>query len=120
MIWANIVTIARAGYYSVRGIGKAIKRERPFQQELFFFVPGTVLAAFMARDILEFSLLVFPFLIALSLELVNSAVESVVDRVGLERDKLAEDAKDFASAAVFIANMTAFTIWAVYLVKRFL
>lgn len=63
------------------------------------------------KNKIEMSLLVGSILIVLVVELLNSAVEAVVDRVGKEFHELSGRAKDLGSAAVFVAIVNAVTIW---------
>jgi len=107
--------IIDATAYSWYGIKAAFKHEAAFRQELFLAALGVLLACFVADNGVEFLLLVLPLLLLLAVELLNSAIEAVVDRIGEERHELSGRAKDMGSAAVFTASGIALTSWAVIL-----
>jgi diacylglycerol kinase (ATP) len=65
-------------------------------------------------------MLIGVFVLVLIVELINSAVEAVVDRVSLERNPLSKNAKDFGSAAVFLSLCLAVATWAVVLIPVYL
>ena len=111
----GIARIIDATRYSWYGIKAAFRHEAAFRQELALAIIGTILACFLAQNAVEFLLLVLPLLLLLAVELLNSAIESVVDRVGEEHHELAGRAKDMGSAAVFTASGIALTSWAVIL-----
>ena len=99
--------------YSIQGIKTAWKSEAAFRQELcccFVLIP---LAIWVGETGLERALLIFVLLLVL--ELINSAVEAVVDRIGGEYHTLSGNAKDTASAAVFVAIIAAIITWGVVL-----
>jgi len=103
--------IVDATYYSWLGFVAAIKHEAAFRQELVIFTVGTVLAFFLADTITHFLLLTIPLLLILLTELLNSAIEAVVDRFGPEQHELSGRAKDMGSAAVFVALSIATLSW---------
>lgn len=119
MIIGQINSMLRAAGFACQGVARAARQERAFRQELAVFLPGMVLAAWLAQSLAGFALLVLPFVFVLALELMNSAVEAAVDRMGEEHHPLAGDAKDYAAAAVFLGNGTVALIWLGYLVNRF-
>ena len=101
--------------YSIQGIKTAWKSEAAFRQELcccFVLIP---LAIWVGETGLERALLVFVLLLVLVVELINSAVEAVVDRFGGEYHTLSCNANDTASAAVFVAIIAAIITWGVVL-----
>ena len=110
--FARIIDATRYSWY---GIKAAFQHEAAFRQELFLAVLGTVLACVLADNPIEFLLLVLPLLLLLAVELLNSAIEAVVDRIGEEHHELSGRAKDMGSAAVFTASGIALTSWAVIL-----
>ncbi len=98
--------------YSLRGLAAAWKHAEAFRQEIVVFIAAVVVAAFVGDSAIERALLIgilFPVLIA---ELINTAVETVVDRIGVEHHELSGRAKDLASAAVFVSIIAAVTVWA--------
>jgi diacylglycerol kinase (ATP) len=101
---------------SLNGLGLAVKSERAFQQEAVLMVVGGV-AAFLLTDVsTERALLIGSLAIVLIVELVNSAIEAVVDRIGTEINPLSKRAKDLGSAAVLLSLVTAGVIWVIILV----
>ncbi len=102
--------------YSLRGYRAAWQHAEAFRQELAIFAAAVVAAAFLGDTAVERAILIgilFPVLVA---ELVNTAIETVVDRVGVEHHELSGRAKDLASAAVFTAIIAAVTVWALVLI----
>lgn len=107
--------IAGAVRYSFDGLCAAWRNEHAFRQELTVFVPATVAALLLPVSRLEKLLLIGVMILALIVELLNSAIEAVVDRISLERHPLSKHAKDFGSAAVSLALLLAGLTWAVVL-----
>ena len=112
---SGVKRIFRALFYSIDGLRSAWKNEHAFRQELALVIFGVV-AAFLlpvsARDRLA---LIGVLVLVLIVELLNSAIEAVVDRVSLESHPLSKNAKDFGSAAVLLAMLLAGAVWAVIL-----
>jgi diacylglycerol kinase (ATP) len=95
--------IAGAFSASYRGILGTWRNEAAFRQELAVAVPVVVLGCWLGRNGVERALLVCPMFLVLIVELVNSAIEATVDRIGLERHELSGLAKDMGSAAVILS-----------------
>ena len=112
---SGLKRIAGAVRYSLAGLASAWKHEHAFRQELCVIVPATVVALLLPAAALEKLLLVATMVLVLVVELLNSAIEAVVDRVSLERHPLSKSAKDFGSAAVMMAVLLAVVAWAVVL-----
>jgi diacylglycerol kinase (ATP) len=104
--------IGAAIRYSLAGLHSAWKNEHAFRQELMLVVPGVVLAVVLPLSVVEKLLLCGSLVLVLIVELINSAIEAIVDRVSLERHPLSKNAKDFGSAAVFLALLFAGATWA--------
>lgn len=107
----GIARIVDATGYSWKGFCAAFKHEAAFRQELFLLLVLTPLALWLGEGGVEYALLIGSLLLVLMVELLNSAVEAVVDRIGPEHHKLAGRAKDIGSAAVFVALVNAALIW---------
>lgn len=107
--------IASAMRYSLAGLRSAWKHEHAFRQEIAVIVPATVGALLLPVTPLEKLLLAASMALVLIVELLNSAVEAIVDRVSLERHPLSKNAKDFGSAAVMLAVLLSAACWAVVL-----
>ncbi len=95
--------IVHATRYSWLGFRAAWRHESAFRQELALFLIGIPVAALVAATPVEFLLLTLPLCLLLLTELLNSAIETVVDRISQSHDELSGRAKDMGSAAVFTA-----------------
>lgn len=105
-----------AFFNSLDGLTAAWRDEAAFRQEVIpalFLVP---LAIFIAPDAVSMALMIGSIFIVLIVELLNTAVEAAINRIGLHRDNLAKKAKDAASAAVLVALVNAAIIWIIVLV----
>ncbi|TFW13214.1 diacylglycerol kinase [Massilia arenosa] len=105
--------------YSLDGFKAAWLHEHAFRQELVVVVIGTVVALGLAISPFEKLVLIVALLFVLIVELINSAIEAIVDRISLERHPLSKRAKDLGSAAVMLAFIIAALTWATVLVNRF-
>jgi diacylglycerol kinase (ATP) len=113
---SGLKRIFSAFLYSMEGFKSAWRMEHAFRQELVLVVIGTIIALFVPVSAVEKLMLIGVFVLVLIVELINSAVEAVVDRVSLERNPLSKNAKDFGSAAVFLSLSLAVATWAVVLI----
>ena len=100
-----------AAGYSWQGLRAAVKHESAFRQELLLCSLLLPVALWLGQSVIEQVLLISCLLLVLIVELLNSAVEAVVDRIGDEHHTLAGRAKDMGSAAVMIALINVFVIW---------
>jgi diacylglycerol kinase (ATP) len=105
--------------YSMDGFRSAWQNEAAFRQEMLLMVIGTVSALSMAISAFEKFMLIGVLVLMLIVELMNSAIEAVVDRISLDHHPLSKNAKDFGSAAVALSIALAVTAWAVVLFNRF-
>ena len=101
-----------------RGTGACFRSEEAFRIESILSVFLIPLAVILGETALETALLLFAIMLVLLVELLNSAVETVVDRVSLDYHELSKKAKDIASGAVFVSLMTFLLIWSVLLFDR--
>ena len=111
--------IVRAGAYSLAGLRAAASHEAAFRQELILFVILAPLAFWLGRNGTERSLLIGSLLLVLIVELLNSALEAAVDRIGREHHRLSGRAKDMGSAAVSLSLLLVIVVWTLILVDRF-
>lgn len=116
---SGLVRIYKAFTYSLQGIRAAWQHEHAFRQEAVLVIIGVVVALLLPVSPYEKLLLISVLLLILIVELINSAVEAVVDRVSLERHPLSKNAKDLGSAAVFFALLIAGMTWGVVLWVHF-
>ena len=101
--------------HTFNGLKWMCRHEAAFQQELMLFIPLTVFACMANINAAQSAMLVLALLFVLFAELVNTAVEVVVDRIGLEFHELSGLAKDIASAFVFLSMLMAAIVWWVVL-----
>jgi diacylglycerol kinase (ATP) len=104
--------MVRALGYSIEGLRAAYVGESAFRQEFWTAVILLPAAFWVGRNWAETALLAGSVMLMLIVELLNSSVEAVVDRVSLELHPLAKRAKDVASAAVFLAVGSCAVLWA--------
>ena len=97
--------------YSIKGLSAAFGNEAAFRQELLLTAVLFVLSFLLAASVIEWLLLVIPLLILLIVELLNSAIETTVDRIGDELHELSGRAKDMGSAAVLLSLLLIGTCW---------
>lgn len=100
-----------AAGYSIKGIRAAWRNEAAFRQEVALCVVLFPLSFFVARSIEQWLLLTTPLFLMLIVELLNTAIENVVDRIGHERHDLSGQAKDMGSAAVLICLLLLAMSW---------
>lgn len=107
----GLTHLVKATGYSLHGLKHTFKYEAGFRHELglaCFLIP---LACYLAHDKIELILLIGSVLLVLLTELLNSAIESVVDRIGEDYHELSGRAKDQGSAAVLIALVIMVMTW---------
>lgn len=97
------VRLSRAFGSTFRGFAAAWREEEAFRQECLLGAVVVPLGLWLGATGVERALLVGPMFLVLAIELINSAVEATVDRIGLERHPLSAIAKELGSAAVFVA-----------------
>ncbi|MEC4723055.1 diacylglycerol kinase [Noviherbaspirillum sp. CPCC 100848] len=112
---SGLKRIMSAASYSMQGFKAAWRNEHAFRQELAVVVPAMLLALFLPLPAVHRLALVAVLINLLIVELLNSAIETVVDRISLERHPLSKVAKDVGSAAVFLALLLAAATWIVIL-----
>lgn len=106
--------------FSMAGFRECFRHEEAFRQEVYVLLLLVPLGLWLGHGPIERALLVSSLLIVPIVELLNSAVEANVDRVGLEKHELSRRAKDIASAAVFLSIVLAALVWALILIPRWL
>lgn len=112
--------ILKAAVWSWQGLKAAWLHESSFRLEVCLFVVLAPLGGWLGESGMERALLIGVLLLVLSIELLNSAIEAVVDRYGSEHHELAGRAKDMGSAAVFVLMANAGVTWAAILGPRLL
>ncbi len=103
--------IFNAGKYSWSGIKAAYCHEAAFRQELMLCALLVPAAVYLGDNLMQVMILIAALLFVLLVELLNSAIEAVVDRIGDEHHELSGRAKDMGSAAVLLAIIVAAMVW---------
>ena len=97
--------------YSWKGLKATFTNEAAFRQELALAVVMFPASFWLARDVVQWLLLIAPLFLLLIVELLNSAVESAIDRIGEEKHDLSGRAKDMGSAAVLLSLILLALSW---------
>lgn len=111
----GIIRIIKAFGYSVQGVRAVFATEAAFRQELALCAALLPVALWLEVSAVERALLIASLLLVLIVELLNSAIEALVDRVGTDHHELSGKAKDAGSAAVLVALLLAAVIWGIIL-----
>lgn len=112
----GIKRIIDATVYSIQGLKAAWINEAAFRQEISGVIALVIVAFFLPVTPIELALMIASLLLVVIVELLNSAIETVVDRIGDEWHELSGRAKDIGSAAVFVSLILAFSVWAIILI----
>ena len=110
----NVTGIQRrvnAAGYSWQGLRAAWQHEAAFRQEAIAALVAIVVACWLDVDVISRVLMIGSVVLVIIVEILNSAIEAVVDRIGQERHPLAGRAKDMGSAAVLLAILLAMFVW---------
>ena len=105
--------------YSMKGFRAAVRHEEAFRQEILLSGILLIGAITLARSFVEGVILVIPLVLMLVAELLNSAIEAIVDRIGPEHHELSGRAKDIGSATVFLTVGFTAIVWTAFLYLRF-
>jgi diacylglycerol kinase (ATP) len=117
---SGITHLINATKYSLSGLKTVWKHEVAFRQEICIILILFPFALWIGKTAVHRILLAGSCLIVIFAELLNSSIESIVDRAGTEYDILAKHAKDTGSAAVFISILLAIITWALILYEYYL
>ena len=112
--------IKNAVLYSIDGFKAAWINEMAFRTEVVVIAFMLPFGIWMGRNAIEWALLIGSSMLILITELLNSAIENVVDRIGAERHILSKQAKDLGSAAAAVSMLAAVIIWGLIAYGRFL
>ena len=105
--------------YTMAGLKAAWKHEEAFRLELAVAMVMIPSSFWVGQTAVERSLLIGSCLVVLITELLNSSIEAVVDRIGIEHNELSGRAKDLGSASVFCSLVLTIVIWTLIIVERF-
>ena len=111
--------VVNATFYSVAGLRAAWRNEAAFRQECVAVVLLIPIALWLGQNAVQRALLLCSCVLVLIVELLNTAVEFVVDRVGTDHHELSGRAKDLGSAAVFTSIALAILVWSLVAWERF-
>jgi diacylglycerol kinase (ATP) len=112
----GLTRLWNALHYSIAGLKDAYRLEDAFRQEVLLALILIPAAVFIPVSGIAHALMIGSVLLVLIVELLNSAVEATVDRVGLEKHLLSKRAKDIGSAAVLMALLNVVAVWSCVLV----
>ena len=110
--------ILLAAKWSLQGLRAAWLNESSFRLEVYLFAVLAPLGLWLGASAIERALLLGSCLLVLSIELLNSAIEAVIERYGAEHHELAGRAKDMGSAAVFVLMLNVLLTWGLILGPR--
>lgn len=113
----GIKRIILAGGYSIAGLKAAFRHEAAFRQEVMLALILIPLSFWLNIETTQRLVLVSVVVLVLIAELINSAIEAIVDRIGSEHHELSGRAKDIGSAAVFISLALMIYVWATVLLN---
>ena len=111
--------IIRALSFSGKGLFYVLKTEAAFAQDLLLFAVGTMIAFCFNFDAILRILMIFSLFLVILMELINTAIEVIIDRISLKKNPLSGHAKDIGSALVLLAILNVVFIWG-YAVFTFL
>jgi len=115
----GLTRIIKAFGFSMQGFKALWQHEAAFRQELMLAVILLPTAFYLARTFIELIVLVMPVFIVLIVEILNSAIEAIVDRVSDEKHELSGRAKDMGSAAVLLSLLLTALVWSLTLYDMF-
>lgn len=115
----GIKRIFKATEYSIQGLKAAFKYEAAIRQELALLLVASILVCVFDVSVVERILMLGVVCLVLIVELLNSAIEAVVDRIGIEHHELSGRAKDIGSAAVLVALIFAAFTWCYILLNHY-
>jgi diacylglycerol kinase (ATP) len=116
----SVFQIINAFKWSMKGLKAAWDFESSFRLEVYLFIVLAPLGLWLGNTGIEKALLVSSLILVLIVEVINSAIEAVVDRFGGERHELSGRAKDLGSASVFLADLIVLLCWACILGPAFM
>ena len=117
--YTGLKRIFHATIFSASGLRASWRNEAAFRQECILAAVLTPTAFWLGRTAVERSLLIGTVWLVLIVELLNTAVESVVDRVSTDHHRLSGQAKDQGSASVFVSLMLTLLVWGLIIWERF-
>lgn len=115
----GVSRVLRATGHSLAGMRAAYRHERAFRQEVWLAVLMVPASFLLGRNWIEIALLAGTVVIVLIVELLNSGIETAIDRISLDLHVLSGRAKDYASAGVALSLVLCVAVWLAALWQRF-
>ena len=115
-ILKDIKHIFKAFKYSWQGLTYVFKNEVAFRQDILFFLIGSVASFFLPVCATSRAAMIFSLFFILLMEMVNTAIEVIINRISTERNLLSGVAKDIGSALVLLAFLNAIVVWILILI----
>lgn len=115
----GFMRVIKAAGYSWKGLKAGWQHEAAIRQELLALVLAVIIAFSLSFSAIERIVLIGSVVLVVVIELLNSAIEAVVDRVGTEYHALSGRAKDMGSAAVFVTSLLGLFIWVMLFIGYF-
>ncbi|EQB99967.1 diacylglycerol kinase [Photorhabdus temperata] len=115
----GLTRIIKATVYSMKGLRAAWQNEAAFRQEIIISILAVIVAFYLDISAIERILLIGSVMLVVIVEILNSAIEAVVDRISSEFHELSGRAKDMGSAAVFLTMMLSLIVWSTILWRYF-
>ncbi|SFV64755.1 Diacylglycerol kinase [hydrothermal vent metagenome] len=109
--------IIKAFVYSMAGLKATWQNETAFKQEVILSAILLPLIFWLTNDVIERVILIMPIFLVLIVEILNSAIEACIDRIGAEIHPLSKQAKDMGSAAVWLSLLLVVIVWSIILIK---
>jgi len=101
--YSGIKRIIKAFTYSFDGFIAVFKSEAAFRQDLIFCLVAVIILSFLPLESMQFAFLLFSLFLIVFMELINTAIEVIIDRIGKEYHPLSKKAKDIGSLLVLLA-----------------
>ncbi|TCV92497.1 diacylglycerol kinase [Biostraticola tofi] len=111
--------IYKAMGYSLKGFSAAWRHEAAFRQEMIIAIVAIIITCYLEIDAFSRILLIGSVILVLIVEIINSAIEAIIDRIGPEWHELSGRAKDLGSAAVMLSIALAAFVWITLLWRQY-
>jgi diacylglycerol kinase (ATP) len=112
----HFVRLYKATGYSIQGLKSTFQYEQAFRLEVYILAILVPLAIWLGNSPIEYCLLIGSWVFVMVVELLNSAVEAAIDRIGMEQHELSGRAKDIGSAAVMVSVFLSLAVWIAVLI----
>lgn len=113
----DVSALTQATRNSLRGLRHALSTERAVKQEFAVLVVAAPIAFVLSKNAIEFIALIGVILIVIAFELINTAVETLCDRVNSDYDDQIRNTKDVSSAAILCCIVVCCMVWALFIVR---